>query len=72
MRHEAWARRLRPVPFLAAMSAALSGCVCCGPRHYGDDGRRPGWGHTAASEYELIRAHAPRGNQGWTAPHPSR
>jgi hypothetical protein len=64
-RHEAWARRLRPIPLLAAVGVVLGGCVCCGPQHYGDDGRRPGFGRTAASESELIRAHVPRGSQGW-------
>ena len=58
MRHEAWARRLRPIPLLAAIGAALGGCVCCGPRHYGGDGRRPGY---AVTEYDYIKALAPRG-----------
>lgn len=66
MRHSFWAGRLRPVLVLAAMGAALSGCVCCGPRFYGDDGRRPGYGRTSATESELVRSQAPRG--GWTPP----
>ena len=62
MQHEAWARRLRLIPLLAALGAALSGCVCCGPRHYGDDDRRPGYAPAAAAtEYDYIKALVPRG-----------
>ncbi len=70
MLHEAWAQTPRSIPLLAAVGVALGGCVCCGPRYFGDDGRRPGYGRTVHSESELARAHAPRGNRGWEPPQP--
>lgn len=61
MRHEGWARRLRKLPFFAAIGVALGGCVCCGPRHFGDDGRQPGFAPYArnqVNEIDYIKALA--------------
>ena len=54
MRQGAWTRSRRPLAMLGA-ALALGGCVCCGPRFFGDPGYGPGPRVSTGGDYPASR-----------------